>query len=102
MGKDRVFYTTQIHIVNGIYEQGLVKIEEWLDMLLLAAYQQGWIAGYRGEQGPGIRKCANVKCTIVYFIPNPPQSKKVYCSARCRAASRNYRLRASKNGGNNA
>ena len=101
MGKDRVFYTTQTHIVNGIYEQGLVKIEEWLDMLLLAAYQQGWIAGYRGEQGPGISKCKNVKCTTVYFIP--PRPNRTYCTARCKNYHNvNVHRKNLKNGGSYA
>ena len=68
-------------MINSFINQTLTS----MNMLLAESYSRGWIDGYKGVRGPGIKRCKNNNCTTVYFIPSRPNT--AYCSVKCR----NYR-----------
>ena len=68
-------------MINYFINQTLTS----MNMLLAESYSRGWIDGYKGVRGPGIKRCKNNNCTTVYFIPSRPNT--AYCSVKCR----NYR-----------
>ena len=83
--------------INSFIKQTVAS----MNIILMDAYNQGWIEGAKGTRVPGVQMCKNVKCTTVYFIP--PRPNQTYCSERCRNYHNvNLRRKILKNGGNNA
>jgi len=65
-------------MINSFIKQTVASV----DILVVDAYNRGWIDGYKGVRGPGIKRCKNNNCTTVYFIPSRPNMD--YCSVKCR------------------